>query len=66
MIVLLDSGPLGLIRNPREKEEPLAAQALTVDAAAWGQPDQAVMIATMNVGHLARFTPAQLWSEIEP
>ncbi len=37
----------------------LAAQALTLGAAA-------VVIATTNVGHLARFVPADLWQNITP
>jgi len=37
----------------------LAAQALTL-----GDPD--VIIATTNVGHLARFVPADLWQNIAP
>jgi predicted nucleic acid-binding protein len=37
----------------------LAAQALTL-----GPPD--VVIATTNVGHLARFVPAELWQNILP
>ena len=37
----------------------LAAQALTL-----GVPD--VIIATTNVGHLARFVPADLWQNVGP
>jgi predicted nucleic acid-binding protein len=37
----------------------LAAQALTLAAAA-------VVIATANPGHLARFAPAELWQNIIP
>jgi len=37
----------------------LAAQALTL-----GSPD--VVIATTNVGHLARFVPAEFWQNIQP
>jgi predicted nucleic acid-binding protein len=37
----------------------LAGQALTLGAAA-------VVIATTNVGHLARFVPADLWQNITP
>jgi predicted nucleic acid-binding protein len=36
----------------------LAAQALLKDGAG-------LVVATTNVGHLARFVPAKLWSEIE-
>jgi predicted nucleic acid-binding protein len=39
----------------------LAAQALLL--AQQGEP---VVIATTNVGHLARFVPAQLWQQIQP
>ena len=37
----------------------LAAQAMTL-----GVPD--VLIATDNIGHLARFVPAELWQNITP
>ena len=37
----------------------LAGQAITLGASN-------VIIATTNVGHLARFTPANLWQNIEP
>lgn len=37
----------------------LAAQALTLG-------DPAVVVATTNVGHLARFVPAELWQNIIP
>jgi predicted nucleic acid-binding protein len=37
----------------------LAAQALTL-----GEPD--IIIATTNVGHLSRFVPADLWTNIPP
>jgi hypothetical protein len=37
----------------------LAAQATTV-----GGPGDDVVIATMNVGHLARFVPAKHWRDI--
>lgn len=37
----------------------LAAQAATL-----GVPD--VVLATTNVGHLSRFTPAELWQNIRP
>lgn len=37
----------------------LAAQALSLDVSD-------LVIATTNVGHLSRFVPAQLWTEIEP
>jgi hypothetical protein len=37
----------------------LAAQALTL-----GAPD--VLVASANVGHLARFVPADLWHNITP
>ncbi|MEO7718666.1 MAG: hypothetical protein ABIY70_20910 [Capsulimonas sp.] len=39
----------------------LAAQALTLDA-----PIADIVIATSNVGHLARFTTADLWTNIHP
>ncbi len=37
----------------------LAAQALMLGA-------PAVVIATTNVGHLARFAPAELWQNVRP
>ncbi len=44
----------------------LAAQALTLDTRQWEMPGADVLIATTNVGHLARFTPAQQWQDILP
>lgn len=38
----------------------LAAQAETLDA-----PNEAVIVATTNVGHLGRYTRAQRWQEIK-
>lgn len=43
----------------------LAAQAATLDPAEWEQADQPVIIATTNVGHLARFVDARLWRDIQ-
>lgn len=37
----------------------LAAQALTL-----GVPTSELVVATSNVGHLSRFVPAQVWSDI--
>lgn len=42
----------------------LAAQAATLDPAAWAMPEAEVVIATSNVSHLARFTRAQEWQTI--
>ena len=39
----------------------IAAQALTL-----GVPAADLVIATTNVGHLARFVPADLWTNITP
>jgi len=39
----------------------LAAQALSV-----GTASDDVVVATTNVGHIARFVAASLWTEIEP
>ena len=39
----------------------IAAQALTL-----GVPTADLVIATTNVGHLARFVPAALWANITP
>ena len=39
----------------------IAAQALTL-----GVPTVDLVIATTNVGHLARFVPAALWTNITP
>ena len=82
--VLLDSGPLGLVTNP--KKSPVVVAHFWAEARQQGQPTaddktidadvilaaqastlQAsdVVIATTNVGHLARFVPARLWQDIE-
>jgi hypothetical protein len=37
----------------------LAAQALTL-----GVPDGEFVVATMNIGHLAQFVPAEAWENI--
>jgi hypothetical protein len=37
----------------------LAAQSITLGA-------HAVVVATTNIGHLARFVPAELWQNIAP
>lgn len=42
----------------------LAGQAATLEPSAWKQPTVNVIIATTNVGHLARFCDARLWSAI--
>jgi hypothetical protein len=42
----------------------LAAQAATLDPAMWGMPGSRVVIATDNVGHLARFVDARKWRDI--
>lgn len=42
----------------------LAAQAATLDPSEWGQPGAPVVIATTNVGHLARFADARLWRDV--
>lgn len=39
----------------------LAAQALTL-----GVPSSDLIVATSNVGHLAQFVPAALWTDISP
>jgi len=39
----------------------LAAQALTL-----GVPPGDLIVATSNVSHIARFVPADLWSNIQP
>jgi hypothetical protein len=39
----------------------LAAQALTL-----GVPTNELIIATSNIGHLSRFTTADIWSNIKP
>lgn len=43
----------------------LAAQASTLDPAEWDRSGRQVIIATTNVGHLARFTEARLWRDIQ-
>jgi len=42
----------------------LAAQAATLDPSEWGQPGAPVVIATTNVGHLARLADARLWRDV--
>lgn len=42
----------------------LAAQAKTLDACAWEMPGASIVIATSNIGHLARFADARQWSDI--
>ena len=39
----------------------LAAQALSL-----GLPATDIVVATTNVGHISRFVPADLWSNISP
>lgn len=42
----------------------LAAQAWTLDTGFWEMPGAEVVIATSNVGHLARLAEARLWRDI--
>jgi len=42
----------------------LAAQAATLDPAAWGMAGARVVVATVNVGHLGRFVEARAWQAI--
>lgn len=42
----------------------LAAQAATLNVKAWEMPGAAVVVATVNVGHLSRFVTAKEWPEI--
>ncbi len=42
----------------------LAAQARTLDTGFWEMPGATVIIATSNVGHLARLADARQWPEI--
>lgn len=42
----------------------LAAQARTLDAGFWEMPGATIVIATGNVGHLARLANARLWQDI--
>lgn len=39
----------------------IAAQALTMNI-----PSADLVVGTVNVGHLSRFVPAELWSKITP
>ena len=89
MTVFLDTGPLGILTNPKRPPETvnaltwavamrraghrfivpaildgdvlIAAQALDM-----GLPPSDFIIATVNVGHLALFVPADLWTNITP
>lgn len=45
----------------------LAAQAITFDREDWQRAmEEAIVIATSNLGHLMRFTHALLWTDIQP
>jgi hypothetical protein len=55
-LILLDSGPLGMVTNPKAKGLPFACQQ-------WLKT--LVIIATTNVGHLSRFTTALNWQDID-
>lgn len=44
----------------------LCAQAATLDPAAYGLPGASVVVATGNVGHLARLVDARRWQDIVP
>ncbi|HEY7349743.1 MAG TPA: hypothetical protein VH599_15615 [Ktedonobacterales bacterium] len=59
-VVLLDTGPLGMIVHPRPKPDMI----LCAQAALISNPEDEVIIATTNVGHLARFSQAMLWKDI--
>jgi hypothetical protein len=59
-VVLLDTGVLGALTHPKlDGDVILAAQAHRFVREAGG-----VVVATTNVGHLARFAAAQQWQEI--
>jgi hypothetical protein len=66
-VVLLDAGPLGLVSNPKlsrsdkniDADMILIGQALSLGVADF-------LIAKTNIGHLARFVRAELWSAIVP
>ncbi|MBI1296638.1 hypothetical protein GC175_16915 [bacterium] len=77
-VVILDAGPLGMVTNPRRSplnmscarwlqslfatgngDVILAAQAVTLSTPSF-------VIATTNVGHLRRFAPAELWTDLQP
>jgi hypothetical protein len=49
--------------DPKELDADVlvAAQALEI-----GVPEADIIVATVNVGHLARFVPADLWTNITP
>jgi hypothetical protein len=72
--IVLDTGPLGLVTNPKHSPQSLACaqwlQALDGDVILAGQamtlPISDVLIATTNVGHLSRFVPAETWQNIRP
>ena len=57
--VLLDSGPLGLWAQARQQGRPTAAdKALDADVILAAQ--------AVNLGHIDRFAPADLWPNIKP
>lgn len=56
-------------RDGRPTADPLALDGdviLAAQAIALGLPPTQFVIATTNPGHLLRFAPAELWTEIEP
>jgi len=42
----------------------LCAQSVTLDPSAWGLTGASVVVATGNVGHLARLADARRWQDI--
>jgi len=74
-VVLLDAGPLGLVTNPKRSPQSIScaqwlqslitAQIRVLLQAATRDVLE-VVIATTNVGHLARFVPAERWQSITP
>jgi hypothetical protein len=66
-VIFLDTGPLGLVTNPKETTESRACFA-------WFETllrqqrriviPETVLIAPMNVEHLSQFSPADLWQNI--
>jgi hypothetical protein len=59
-LILLDTGPLGMITNRSENAECKAAQAILFQV-----QGRETVIATTNVGHLSRFSVALTWQEIQ-
>jgi hypothetical protein len=53
-------------RHALDGDAILAAQATTLNPVEWATAETAVVVATTNVGHLARYVDARLWNDLPP